>query len=184
MIMGKQMKNYKQLITAPNVMTLTRIICALCLFFAEPMSTAFLVLYLICGLSDALDGFVARMTKTASDFGAKLDSVADITFYSIMITRFFPELLKSVSGNIWFVIILIVLVRVSIYLTFALRHHTLVSNHTYLNKLTGFLVFCLPFVLDTKVFGVYSVAVCAVSLCATLHELAICFKGKGQIAEQ
>lgn len=171
------MKNYSKFITIPNIMTFIRIVCAIGLIFAEPVSTAFLTLYLICGVSDALDGFVARITNTASEFGAKLDSVADLSFYSIMVIRFFPMLLKSVSGNIWFVIILIVLVRVAIYLTFLLRHRTLVSTHTYLNKLTGFFVFCLPFVINTKVFSTYSVAVCIVATCATVYELTLCFKG-------
>lgn len=178
------MKDYKKLITAPNIMTFIRIICAICLIFVEPLSTVFMVLYLVCGLSDALDGFVARMTKTTSEFGAKLDSIADIMFYSIVVVRFFPMLLVSVSGNIWFVVNLIVLVRVGIYLTFALRHKTLVSTHTYLNKLTGFLVFCLPFVINTKVFGSYSVAVCIVALCATIYELTLCFKGKKASSEE
>ena len=170
------MKNYKQLITIPNIMTFTRLVCALCLFFTEPMSAAFLTLYLICGVSDALDGTVARITKTASEFGAKLDSVADLTFYSIMVIRFFPVLLETLSGNIWFVIILVVLIRVAIYLTFAIRHKTLISTHTYLNKLTGFLVFCLPFVVNTKIFASYSVVVCVVAVIAAVYELSLCFK--------
>ena len=173
------MKNYNNYITIPNIMTLARIICAVGLIFVQPMSTAFLVLYLICGLSDALDGMVARLTNTASSFGAKLDSVADLMFYSIMIIRFFPVLLKTVSGHIWFAIILIVIIRVAIYLFYALKHHVLVSNHTYLNKITGFMVFCLPFVLETPMFEVYRVVVCVVAFVAALYELYVCCKNVG-----
>lgn len=172
------MKNYKRLITIPNMLTLIRIICAVGLIFTVPMSGAFLVLYLICGVTDAIDGTIARITNTASEFGAKLDSVADLMFYSVMVIRFFPILLESVSGLIWFVIILVVIVRVAIYFYFALRHHTLVSNHTYLNKLTGFTVFCLPFVVRTRTFGIYSVVVCIVAVMATAYELVVCFGSK------
>jgi len=162
-------------ITIPNLLTFLRIICALGLIFTAPEGTAFLVLYIICGVSDAIDGTVARITGTASEFGAKLDSVADLMFYSIMVIRFFPILLETVSGHIWFAIILIVLIRVTNYLVFAIKHHAFVSNHTYLNKLTGFMVFCLPFIVHTKGFSIYSVLVCIVAFAATLYEIAVCF---------
>ena len=172
----------KKYVNIPNILTAVRLACAIGLIFAEPMGTLFLVLYLICGLTDAVDGTIARVTGTASEFGAKFDSVADIAFYSIMVLRFFPVLLETVSGHIWFVIILVVLIRVMIYLYFAIRHKTLVSNHTYLNKLTGFAVFCLPFVIKTRFFGGYSVAVCVVAFIAAIYELSLCFKKSKALA--
>lgn len=170
------MREKSKYITIPNMMTALRMICAIGLIFAEPVGKVFLTLYLICGISDALDGTVARITKTESAFGAKLDSVADLMFYSIMVIRFFPVLLETVSGHIWFAIILIVLIRVGIYLVFALKHHTLVSNHTILNKISGLFVFCLPFVVNTKYFGIYSIIVCIVAFMAAIYELFVCIK--------
>lgn len=166
----------------PNILTAVRMACAFGLIFAEPMGTLFLVLYLICGFTDAVDGTIARITGTASEFGAKFDSVADILFYLIMVLRFFPLLLESVSGHIWFVIILVVLIRVTIYLYFAIRYKTLISNHTYLNKLTGFAVFCLPFVINTEFFGEYSIIVCSVAFVAAVYELSLCFKKSRALA--
>ena len=170
------MNGKNKYMTIPNLLTLARIICAVGLIFTEAGGSAFLVFYLICGITDAVDGTVARLTGTASEFGAKLDSVADLLFYSIMVLRFFPVLLETVSGHIWFAIILIVLIRVGLYLGFALKHHALISNHTYLNKLTGALVFCLPFVVNTKGFGVYSVLVCIVAFSAAIYEWVIAFR--------
>lgn len=174
------MKN--KYLNIPNILTAVRMACAIGLIFAEPVSAIFLTLYLICGLTDAVDGTIARLTGTASEFGAKFDSVADILFYSIMVLRFFPLLLKSISGHIWFVITLIVLIRVMIYLYFAIRYKTIISNHTYLNKLTGFAVFCLPFVIETNFLGEYSVIVSAVALVAVIYELALCFKKSKALA--
>ena len=166
----------KKYITAPNILTFIRILCAIGLVFTEASGTAFYVLYLICGFTDAIDGTVARITKTASTFGAKLDSVADLMFYSVMILKFFPILLKTVSGNVWLAIILIVLIRVGIYLGFAIKYHALASNHTYLNKITGLTVFCLPFVVNTSIFDSYSAFVCIVAFSAAIYEWVIAFR--------
>ena len=163
-------------LTLPNFITSLRILGTLTLLGLEPMSASFFLVYTITGVTDVLDGFIARLTGCVSDFGAKLDSVADLLFYSIMVLRFFPVLLETVSGHIWFAIILIVLIRVGLYLGFALKHHALISNHTYLNKLTGALVFCLPFVVNTKGFGVYSVLVCIVAFSAAIYEWVIAFR--------
>ena len=171
-------------LTIANLLTLARIICAIGLVFTEVGGSAFLIFYLICGVTDAIDGTVARLTGTASEFGAKLDSVADLLFYSIMVLRFFPVLLETVSGHIWFAIILIVLIRVGLYLGFALKYHAFISNHTYLNKLTGAMVFCLPFVVNTKGFGAYSVLVCIVAFSAAIYEWIIAFRRYGKMRKE
>lgn len=170
------MKKYEGFFTLANMITSLRIICAVGLIFTEYSHSMFYILYLICGITDAIDGTVARMTKTSSVFGAKLDSVADLMFYAIMVLKFFPILLETVSGNIWFAIILIVIIRVAIYLGFALKYHTLASNHTYLNKLTGAAVFCLPFVIKTRIFKGYSVFVCIVAFVAAVYEGVVSFR--------
>ena len=43
-------------------------------------NVAFAVIYVLLGLSDLVDGTVARLSKTKSEFGAKLDAVSD-SFY-------------------------------------------------------------------------------------------------------
>ena len=172
------MKKHEKYVTLPNFLTFLRIVCAIGLIFTESVGDLFFILYLVCGITDAVDGTIARLTGTASDFGAKFDSIADIMFYSIMILKFFPTLLETVSGHIWLAIILIVLIRVVTYLYFAIRYHTMVANHTYLNKITGFTVFCLPFVINTKFFDLYSIMVCLIATVAAVYELTICFGGK------
>ena len=48
----------------------------------------------ISGLTDALDGWLARKLRCESAFGAKLDSVADLLFYAVMIFRILPILVS------------------------------------------------------------------------------------------
>lgn len=50
----------------------------------------FFVVYTMCCLSDVLDGYVARKTKTTSKCGEGLDSVADFVFIAILLVVFIP----------------------------------------------------------------------------------------------
>ena len=69
----------------PNFITMLRILGTICLFFVEPFTVAFFVIYSLAGITDVLDGFVARRLKATSEFGAKLDSASDLVFYAAMI---------------------------------------------------------------------------------------------------
>ena len=53
---------------------------AVALPFVQSSPAVFWTLYLLCGLSDVLDGAVARSTGTVSLLGEKLDTIADIIF--------------------------------------------------------------------------------------------------------
>ena len=60
-----------------NLITGTRILCSIALLFCQTFSPPFFALYIIAGLTDMIDGTVARKAGTVSEFGAKLDTVAD-----------------------------------------------------------------------------------------------------------
>ena len=49
-----------------NLITGTRILCSIALLFCQPLSPSFVVLYLVSGLTDMVDGAVARKTGTVS----------------------------------------------------------------------------------------------------------------------
>ena len=53
----------------PNIITLSRIPMAVALPFVQSSPAAFWTLYLLCGLSDVLDGAVARSTGTVAALG-------------------------------------------------------------------------------------------------------------------
>ena len=71
----------KKLLTLPNFLTALRIAGAACLLFITPLSPAFFIVYTFCGISDVLDGVIARASHSTTEFGAKLDSAADLLFY-------------------------------------------------------------------------------------------------------
>ena len=63
-----------------NTITFFRIAVSIVLLFCPAFSPPFYVFYIAAGLSDMLDGFVARKTDTVSKFGARLDTIADFVF--------------------------------------------------------------------------------------------------------
>lgn len=160
-------------ISLPNLITVIRIIGAVTMIFFAPISVTFIVLYSICGISDVLDGFIARITKSASDDGAKLDSIADLIFYGIMGIKIIPLLYEQLPRYFWFVIGSILVLRAVVYAVAALKFHRFASIHTYGNKLSGFVVFLTPysFLIDF-VYG-WCIIVAIVTTTAALEELLI-----------
>ena len=105
----------KQKVNIANMFTSMRILGAIFLLFIEPFNTAFYVIYTVSGVTDALDGFIARQTNTASELGAKLDSIADLCFYIVMLVRILPKLIEILPRIIWWFVAFAVLVRIAAY---------------------------------------------------------------------
>ena len=87
-----------------DTITSVRIAASLLLLFLPLRSTRFIAVYTFTGLTDILDGWLARKTGTASDFGARLDSVADLLFYGIVLFplyRFYGSCCRWRSGMSW-----------------------------------------------------------------------------------
>ena len=139
--------------------TSVRMVASLFLLFLPLSSARFIALYTFTGLTDALDGWLARKTGTASDFGARLDSIADLLFYGIVLVRLFPVLWQLLPA----------------YITATVKYHRFASLHTWLNKLTGAALFLLPYVLAASTGIVYSWTVCIIALAASAEELTIHF---------
>ena len=154
----------------PNFITMLRILGTICLLFIEPFTVMFFIVYSIAGLTDVLDGLVARITKTSTEFGAKLDSAADLIFYAVMVLRIFPMLLKKVPGILWIVAGIIVAVRVASYTTAIIKYRCFASLHTYLNKLTGFAVFCTPYFYLTPYMTAFCIVLCVIAFASSAEE--------------
>lgn len=67
------------MLTLPNFLTLLRIIAVpvFLLLVNSGRYGASLILFFAAGMTDAIDGAIARITKTKSDLGASLDPLAD-----------------------------------------------------------------------------------------------------------
>ena len=100
----------------PNIITSLRILGTLCIIFLNPLEFSFLAVYTATGITDVLDGLIARLSHSTSAFGAKLDSVADLLFYSISLIKLFPLLWKTLPGFIWIIVAVILLLRIISYI--------------------------------------------------------------------
>ena len=149
-----------------NLITSCRILLSLLLLFFPALSPSFYGLYLAAGLSDTLDGYVARRTNSASPLGAKLDSMADIVFLAVCLIKLLPVLALPVWLWVW--VGLIALLRLVNILSGFVCRKKLVLLHTRANKLTGALLFLLPLSL-----GFLNIAYTAVPLCALASFAAI-----------
>ena len=94
----------------PNIITLSRIPMAVALPFVQSSPAVFWTLYLLCGLSDILDGAVARSTGTVSRLGERLDTIADIIFVAVWIVLFIPAI--DVGRWLWIWTGVIALIKV------------------------------------------------------------------------
>lgn len=74
----------------PNIISALRIPGAICLLFIDPASVSFWAIYGLCGISDMLDGYLARKLHAESKTGAVLDSVADLCFVACCAIRLLP----------------------------------------------------------------------------------------------
>ena len=85
----------EKLLTPPNICTMLRIVGTVGLLLIRPLTLPFYLLYTFCGITDVLDGTIARATNSTSEFGARLDSISDPIFDDCKI---FPDSAGSASG--------------------------------------------------------------------------------------
>jgi len=137
-----------------NLITGFRILCSIALLFFPVFSPVFYVLYIAAGVSDMIDGTVARKTGTASEFGSKLDTAADFVMVAVCLIKLIPALDIPKWLFIW--IAVIALIKVINVVSGYVMHRKLVAAHTVMNKVTGVLLFILPLtltIIDLKYSG-------------------------------
>lgn len=129
-----------------NLITATRIAGAIVLIFTAPFSRPFWAVYLYCGVSDMVDGPIARALRQQSDFGAKLDSIADTVFVFSTLLTVIPAVV--IPTWFWVVATIVMSIRVAAYLIGYKKHRVFSALHTYANKATGGALFCMPVLID------------------------------------
>ena len=123
----------------PNIITAFRLIGAFCLLFFGVRSYGFWIIYFACGLSDMLDGFLARKLGCESKTGAMLDSVADIVFVACCCWQLIPVL--AFPNWLWIWAGVIVIIKVINQISALVMYKKCVFPHTIANKVTGILLF-------------------------------------------
>ena len=151
-----------------NTITFFRIAASIVLLFCPVFSPAFYVFYIAAGLSDMLDGFVARKTDTVSKLGARLDTIADFMFVVVCLIKLFPIL--SIPAWLYIWIGIIALIKVVNIISGFIVQKRFVTVHSVMNKAAGALLFLLPLTISTVPVKTSVIVVCAAATFAAIQE--------------
>lgn len=152
----------------PDLLSMSRIALCLPLLMVDVMTIPFWTLYLIAGITDILDGFLARRWDVESKFGARLDSLADFVFVLAVGYKLFPWL--KLPTALWMMIGLIALVKVINAINSFVVKHRVAFLHTKANKLTGFLLFVGMMAIGQSYFVPVAWAIACIALFAAIQE--------------
>ena len=152
----------------PDLLSMLRIVLCLPLLLVDAMTMPFWVLYVMAGMTDMLDGFLARRWGVESKFGARLDSMADLVFVIAVGYKLFPWL--KLPAILWVMIGLIALVKASNAVSAYVIRHRIEFLHTKANKLTGFLLFIGVMAVGQSYFIPVAWVVACIALFAAIQE--------------
>ena len=115
-----------------------------------------------------IDGIVARKTGTASEFGSKLDTVADIVFVAVCLIKMLPVIDVPSWILIW--IVIIAFIKVANIAAGYIRQREFIPVHSIINKVTGAMLFAFPMTLTFIDLKYSSAVVCLVATVAAIQE--------------
>lgn len=123
----------------PNAISALRFLGAVCLLFFGVESCAFWVIYCVCGISDMVDGYLARKIGCESKTGAMLDSLADLAFVICCCFKLIPALAFPKWLWVWGGVI--VATKIINQISALVMFKKCVFPHTIANKVTEALLF-------------------------------------------
>ena len=159
-----------------NLITGFRVLISIALLFCPVFSPAFYVLYLIAGLSDMIDGTIARRTNTVSEFGARFDTAADFVFVVVCLIKFLPVI--SMPIWLWVWIVMIALIKILNIISGYIVQRKLAVVHSVMNKVTGVLLFILLLTFSIVPLKYSVIPVCIVATLAAVQEGHLIRSGK------
>ncbi|MBP8640401.1 MAG: CDP-alcohol phosphatidyltransferase family protein [Oscillospiraceae bacterium] len=154
-----------------NIITAARIVLSVLLLTVKPLSIAFIVIYLLCGFSDVLDGYIARKTHTESMLGSRLDSAADFVMTAVILVVLYR--LITISTGVWLWVAAIALIRFAAMGIVWVRFGKPAMLHTYANKATGILFFLFPLSLTLVSQTIPIFVLCSAATLSAAEELLI-----------
>ena len=167
------MKGNIQMRLLPNALSCLRIAISAALPFLTRYPFLFGAVYLLSGMTDALDGYIARRFHAESSLGARLDSLGDLVFFAASVYLAWPLLYRT--GGALLCVAAIAVVRVGNIALTRYKFHIWSAMHTIGNKIAGGMIFlALPAcVLLGRIPLWIAIPVCGVALLSALEETAI-----------
>lgn len=151
-----------------NIVTGCRMLGSLFLLFFPAFSVEFYTIYIICGLSDMIDGTIARKTNSVTELGAKIDTAADLAFVTVSLIKMLPAI--HIPQWLWLWGGVIAIVKITNIMWGYISKKQFISVHTIMNKITGSLLFLLPLTLSFAELKYTSAVVCSIATVAAIQE--------------
>ncbi len=151
-----------------NAITTVRIMCSAAILFCKALTPTFFALYVAAGVSDIADGWVARRTNTASEFGSKFDTAADIVFVVVCLIKLVPV----VSIPVWLIVWTGAIACIKIFniVSVYAEKRQFAAVHSAMNKTAGALLFALPLTLTAIDIKYSAPTVCTIATLAAIDE--------------
>ena len=151
-----------------NILTGCRIFGSILLLFFPAFSLGFYITYILCGFSDMIDGTIARITNSTSQFGSQLDTIADFIFVVVSLFKLLPAI--HIPGWLWIWGGVIEVIKISNILWGYVSKKQFISLHTIMNKATGLLLFLLPLTISFVEPQYTAIVVCFVATLSAIQE--------------
>lgn len=168
------MASEQKLLNIPNVLSGYRLLALPVIFYAmfSNNDKLFIVLLSVNLITDILDGFIARRFNMQTEFGARLDSTADIGTYICAFSGMFYFHYDFIQENA-VVFIVLITTYVTPYLISFIKFKRNPSLHLYSNKITGYIqgIFIFTF-FNFGNYPPYFYFMIVFSIMAYLEELA------------
>ena len=159
-----------------NLLSVIRIIVAPSILFFQAFSIFFFIIYSLCGLTDILDGYIARKTDSVTNLGAKLDTIGDIVFMASVVIVVLPVI--EIPKIIWIWIIVIFIIRIISMVISYYKYNVFSMLHTMGYKLTGFTLFFFVYLYPFMDLTILTSLICILATYSSIEELIIHIKSK------
>ena len=115
-----------------------------------------------------VDGTIARKTNSTSKFGSQLDTIADfvlvvVSFFKLLPAIHIPQLLWIWGG-------VIAITKLSNILWGYVSKKQFISLHTFMNKVTGLLLFLWPLTISFMELKYTAIVVCSIATFSAIQE--------------
>lgn len=128
-----------------NILSSIRIVAGAFLYLFSDITGGFIILYIICGITDLLDGPIARKTGSTSSLGAILDTVGDAITYMAFVKILLVQHLVPRFIVIWMLGVLGLHLICGFVSLIRVKKFFIV--HSLFGKLLGGSVFVMPFAM-------------------------------------
>ena len=156
----------------PNLISFSRIIISFVLLTVMDSTPIFLSLFLIAGISDVADGYIARRFNWVTAAGAKLDSIADIVFHLVIFIILYIKYRWVLEENALFFFVVLGIKLLSVIVS-RIKFRKIVFLHTFANKATGLIVFFAVPIIMVTMNNSFIPVLLGIAVIAALEELII-----------